>query len=296
LRGEADSARLIDPVPDLPTISIVTPSYQQGPFLEWTLRSVILQDYPKLEYVVMDGGSTDQTLEILGRYQGSFKHWESAKDAGHADAVKRGFEHTSGEIMAFLNSDDVLAPGALDFAGRFFAEHPGVDFLYSHRVFISADNTVESYWILPPHWSWAMRRWDYIPQETCFWRRSLYDAVGGMDPSFQFFGLDYDLFVRFMARARIHRANRFLGAFRAHPGSGTVLLGNVQNHPGSVRIRRENRIVLRHWHWIPERILHDWIVFRSRRFAESGTTLPGALAGVGYDYDRVWDGRLNVVL
>jgi len=278
---------------DWPTISIVTPSYQHGAFLEWTLRSVILQAYPKLEYVVMDGGSTDQTLEILGRYQGSFKHWESAKDAGHADAVKRGFEHTTGEIMAFLNSDDVLAPGALEFAARYFAENPRVDFLYSHRVFITTDNTVESYWILPPHSNWAMRRWDYIPQETCFWRRSLYDAAGGMDPKAHGFGVDYDLFVRFMARAHTARVNRFLGAFRKHPESLTVRLGNVRDHPECVRVRRENGIALRHWHWIPERILHDWIVLRSRRFAASGKTLPGALAGVGYNYDRVWAGRLN---
>jgi glycosyltransferase involved in cell wall biosynthesis len=275
------------------TFSIVTPSFQQARFLEWTLRSVLLQDYPQLEYVVMDGGSTDGSREIIERYASRLAHFESAKDGGQADAVKRGFEHTTGEIMAYLNSDDVLAPGALEFVGRYFAEHPGVDFIYSHRVFISADNTVESYWILPPHCNWAMRRWDYIPQETCFWRRSLYDATGGIDPAVQSFGIDYGLFTKFMARGRGHRVNRFLGAFRQHPESKTALGGNVLQHPEVVRVRSDNGIALRHWHWIPERLLHDWITSRSRRFAVEGKTLAGALAGVGYDYDRVWNGKLS---
>lgn len=261
--------------------------------MEWTLRSVILQRYPNLEYVIMDGGSTDSTPDILKRYQHFFTHVESAKDSGHGDAVARGFQHTTGEILAFVNSDDLLAPGALEFAARYFAAHPEVDCVYSHRVFITADNTVESYWILPPHCNWAMRRWDYIPQETCFWRRSLYEAVGGIDPSFQWFGLDYDLFVRFMERGRMRRVNRFLGAFRKHPESGTVRLGNIQQHPASIRIRREHHISLDHWHWAPERILYEWITWSSRRFAASGKVLPGALGGVGYNYDQVWAGLLN---
>ncbi len=276
-----------------PRISIVTPSYQHGSFLEWTLRSVILQHYPNLEYVIMDGGSTDQTREILKRYERFFTHVESAKDNGHGDAVARGFQHTTGEILAFVNSDDLLAPGALEFAARYFAENPAVDCVYSYRVFITADNTVESYWILPPHCNWAMRRWDYIPQETCFWRRAIYDAVGGINPSLDWFGLDYDLFVRFMERGRMRRVNRFLGAFRKHPESLTVRLGNVQQHPGAIRLRREHNISLKHWHWVPERILYEWITRSSRRFAESGRVLPGALAGVGYNYDDVWGGRLN---
>src|SRR5947207_440621 len=94
-----------------PRISVVTPSYQQGAFLEWTLRSVIMQHYPNLEYVIMDGASTDQSLDILRDYAQHFTHFESAKDKGHADAVARGFTHTTGDIFAFLNSDDVFAPG-----------------------------------------------------------------------------------------------------------------------------------------------------------------------------------------
>ncbi len=269
------------------TISIVTPSLNQGRFLEWTLRSVLLQEFAPLEYVVMDGGSGDQTGEILSRHRSRLTHVESAPDGGQADAVARGFAHTTGEIMAYLNSDDMLAPGALQFVANFFDQHPQVDVLYSHRVFVDDKNVVNSYWILPPHSNWLMNRWDYIPQETCFWRRRIYQESGGIDSSFQF-ALDYDLFSRFMERGRLVRANRFLGAFRRHSLSKTA--GLTSRHPEIDRVRAAQRV---NSHWLPERLLHEWIVRRSRKFAMSRQSLPGALPGTGYNYDRLWDGRLN---
>src|SRR5258706_16240992 len=96
-----------------PTISIVTPSFNQGTFIERTVRSVLGQGYPRLQYVVMDGGSTDNTLNVLQSYMQYFHHFSTGPDHGQADAIARGFDHTSGEIMAYLNSDDLLAPGAL---------------------------------------------------------------------------------------------------------------------------------------------------------------------------------------
>ena len=276
---------------NLRSISIVTPSYQHGPFLEWTIRSVLFQRYPKLEYVLMDGGSTDRTAEILRRYERFFAHVESAPDRGQADAVARGFGHTSGEIMAYLNSDDLLAPGAFEFVVRYFARHPRVDAIYSHRVFLTEDNTVDAYWILPAHRGWLMKRWDYIPQETCFWRRRIYEAAGGIDPSFQF-ALDYDLFVRFMERGRLRRVPRFLGAFRRHASAKTAGLVDGRVHPEVERVRREHHVWVPRGHGRVEKAVFDWIAARSRRFAHRGTTLPGALAGIGYDYDRVWGGLL----
>lgn len=273
-------------------ISIVTPSYNQGRFLEWTLRSVILQEYPKLEYVVMDGGSTDESAQILERYRNHFWHFESAKDKGQADAVKRGFERTSGEIMAYLNSDDLLAPGALEFVARFFEEHPRVDAIYSHRVFIDEANRVTGYWLLPPHRDWLNKRWDYIPQETCFWRRRIYEDAGGIDVSFQF-ALDYDLFVRFMERGRFARVNRFLGAFRRHAESKTSALVEGKVHAEVERVRREHRVWMPRGHGWAEFAVARWIERRSRRFAESGAALAGSLAGTGYGYDQVWGGRLS---
>ena len=278
---------------DLPSISIVTPSYQHGRFLEWTLRSVLLQKYPNLEYVVMDGGSTDETPAILKRFESQLAHLESAPDRGQADAIARGFTHTSGEIMAYLNSDDALAPSALDFVGRYFAEHPHIDAIYSHRVFIDESNRVKSYWILPQHRNWMMKRWDYIPQETCFWRRRIYDQAGGIDPSFEF-ALDYDLFVRFMQLGRMERVNRFLGAFRRHASSKTAALTEGTVHPEVARVRDHYGIWFPRGHGLMELALSKWVASSSRKFALGGKSLPGALAGVGYDYDRVWNGELTL--
>lgn len=274
------------------TISIVTPCYQHGHFLEWTLRSVILQQYPRLEYVVMDGGSTDETPAILNRYCPYFAHMESAKDKGQADAVKRGFDRTTGEIMAYLNSDDLLAPGALEFVADFFENNPAIDAIYSHRVFIGETNRVEDYWLLPPHTDALMKRWDYIPQETCFWRRGIYEKAGGIDPSFEF-ALDYDLFVKFMELGRMERVNRFLGAFRRHPSSKTAGLIEGQVHSEVERVRRDHRVWMPRGYGLAELALSKWITRRSRSFARVGRRLPGALAGTGYNYNEVWGGLLD---
>lgn len=204
----------------LPKISIVTPSYMQGNFLEWTMRSVLGQNYPNLEYIVMDGGSTDQTKSILERYSSRLAHWQSAKDGGQAEAIANGFERTSGEIMAYLNSDDMLTPGALHRVADYFATHPEVDVVYSHRCFVDERNRIIGYWILPPHSSYLMSRFDYIPQETTFWRRRILEKVGNIDPTFRF-AMDYDLFARFMKAGRMRRIHDFLGAFRVHDTSKT---------------------------------------------------------------------------
>ncbi len=279
-------------MPGLPIISVVTPSYQYGRFIEWTIRSVLLQRYPNLQYVVMDGGSTDQTPAILERYKPFLTHIESAPDGGQADAVVRGFEHTHGEIMAYLNSDDMLAPGALEFVAGYFAANPDVDAVYSHRVFVDDVNSVKSYWILPEHRDWLMSRWDYIPQETCFWRRRIYDEAGGINPAFQF-ALDYDLFVRFMKRGRMRRVNRFLGAFRQHAGSKTSGLIDGFVHPEVARVWSDYKLWFPPGHGLVARKLTGRVLSDSRRFEASGSVLRGALGGVGYDYDRVWGGLLN---
>jgi glycosyltransferase involved in cell wall biosynthesis len=278
----------------LPTISVVTPSYGYGHFIEWTIRSVLMQNYPKLELIVMDGGSRDATVDIIRKYQPYLKYAESKKDKGQADAVVRGFKHSTGEIMAYLNSDDMLAPGALEFVAHYFQDHPEVDMVYSHRIIVDDNNKVTGHWILPQHSDWYMQRWDYIPQETCFWRRSIYEKVGGIDRTYKF-ALDFDLFVRFMrAGACIRRVERFLGAFRVHDVSKTsseLQEGTV--HPEVARVWRKYKVRLARWQEMPAVGIREWIDVKSRRFAVSGKALPGALPGVGYDFDRAWRGLLN---
>jgi GT2 family glycosyltransferase len=205
----------------LPQIALVTPSFAQEKFIERTLRSVIDQSYPKLVYVVQDGGSTDRSAEIIARHASRLHHWESVGDKGQADAIHRGFAHISAtlapnDIMAWLNSDDLLAPGSLRFVAEYFLAHPNVDVLYGHRIIIDDDDREIGRWVMPRHNPKTLEWIDYVPQETMFWRKRAWDLAGGIDPSFQF-ALDWDLLARFQqAGCRMVRVPYFLGAFRVH--------------------------------------------------------------------------------
>ena len=211
--------------PDLrvpPRITVVTPSFGQAAFLERTLRSVLDQDYPRLEYIVQDGGSRDYSVAILERYRARLARCVSAPDRGQADAINLGFAGSTGEVMGYLNSDDLLLPGALHAVAAAFERHPDVDVVYGHRVVIDEEDREIGRWVLPSHdddvLSWA----DYVPQETLFWRRRIWERVGAhMDESFRF-ALDWDLLLRFRdAGARFLRLPRFLGCFRVHAAQKT---------------------------------------------------------------------------
>ena len=200
----------------LPTIAIVTPSYMQGRFVEQTLLSVIDQGYPKLRYAVQDAGSTDETVEILKKHSSRITSWISQPDTGQARAVACGFEKITGDVMAWLNSDDLVMPGALRFVGEYFRRHPEVDVIYGHRVVIDENGQEIGRWVLPPHDPEVLRSIDYVPQETLFWRASLWRKVGGISTNFRF-ALDWDLLLRFQqAGANIVRLPYYLGCFRVH--------------------------------------------------------------------------------
>lgn len=211
------------PLADPPRIALVTPSFNQGRFLKATLRSVLDQHYPRLEYVVQDGGSADETPGILAEYGPRLTHCTSAPDRGQAHAINLGFAHTRGEIMAYLNSDDLLLPGALSYVAEFFARHPEVDVVYGNRILIDAVGNELGRWVMPAHDNEVLSWADYVPQETLFWRRRIWDRVGGgLDESFQF-AMDWDLLLRFRdAGARFARLPRFLGAFRVHSTQKTT--------------------------------------------------------------------------
>ena len=276
----------------LPKISIVTPSYNQGQFVEWTVRSVLLQRYPNLEYIVMDGGSTDATMQILDRYRGGIDHIESQRDNGQADAIHRGFARSTGDIMAYLNSDDMLAPGALHYVAKYFQEHPEVDVLYSHRCTVDENNRVAYYWLLPRHSNWYMSRWDLIPQETCFWRRSLFNRVGNIDPQLRF-AMDYDLFVRFMRVGTMRRVNCFLGAFRKHHTSKTTQLLDTVGAEEIEKIWQRYELKKSRYDNLWSARFCNKVNRCGGKFAYQQRHLPGALPGIGYDYDKVWGGLLN---
>jgi glycosyltransferase involved in cell wall biosynthesis len=279
-------------ISSLPRISIVTPSFNQGHFIRWCVRSVLLQEYPNLEYLVLDGGSTDGTQEVVAPYRNRLAYWCSAPDAGQADAVAQGFERSSGEVMAYLNSDDMLAPGALQFVGRYFAEHPQVDAIYSHRCIVDENNRVRSYWVLPEHRNYLMRRWDMIPQETCFWRRRLFEQCGNVNRSLQF-ALDYDLFLRFMSTGTFVRVDRFLAAFRKHQQAKTLRLLSTSGREEIRRVRAARGVRISAAEKAVGALFFRWVVARGWWHATTHRSRPGALPGVGYDYDGVWGARLN---
>lgn len=269
---------------DLPTISIVTPSFNQGDFVEWTVRSVFDQRYPKLEYIFMDGGSTDNTLEKVGPYRHRFAHFESGPDGGQSAAIAKGFERSTGEIMAYLNSDDVLLPGTLNFVAAYFRDNPTVDFIYGHRCIVNEVNEVTRYHILPKHSNFLMRRWDLIPQESCFWRRSLLERAGNVDPTFRF-AMDYDLFVRFMDAGKFRRVNRFLAAFRVHQHAKTSTQMSSIGRQEVGRVYEKYRIR-------PVPILGSlfcyWVQFRSAIWVRRRGVFPGLRPGYAFDLNEIW--------
>lgn len=222
----------------MPTISIVTPSFRQGVFIERTLLSVFDQNYPNLEYFVQDGGSQDRTVAVLEKHADRLSGWVSEKDSGQSQAINRGFAKTSGEIMGWLNSDDLLLPGALTTVADYFNRHPEVDVLYGNRLLIDENDMEIGRWIMPGHDNAALSWVDYIPQETLFWRRRIWDKVGGqIDESFRF-AMDWDLLVRFRdAGARFAHIPRFMGAFRIHEHQKTSANINDFGHQEMDRIR-----------------------------------------------------------
>jgi glycosyltransferase involved in cell wall biosynthesis len=213
--------QMVPPVPnpalERPRISLVTPSFNQGDFIARTLDSVLQQGYPNLEFFVQDGGSRDTTVAVLEAFSARLSGWVSAPDQGQSQAINLGFARTSGDIMGWLNSDDLLLPGALARVADYFAQHPDVDVLYGNRLLIDEADQEIGRWLLPDHDAEALSWADFIPQETLFWRRSLWNAVGGqIDESFRF-AMDWDLLLRFRdAGARFAHLPHFLGAFRIH--------------------------------------------------------------------------------
>ena len=209
----------------LPKITIVTPSFNQGDFLKATIESVLGQDGVTVDYIVMDGGSSDGSPEIIREYENRLKFWTSRKDDGQSAAVVQGFQLADcgpDDIMAYLNSDDILMPGVLRFVAEYFHRHPAVDVVYGHRVIINRHGLETGRWHTPRHNSKVLFFVDLIPQETLFWRRRIYDKVGGLNPSFRF-ALDWDLLVRFVqAGARMKRLPYFMGCFRVHQDSKTI--------------------------------------------------------------------------
>ena len=220
-----------------PRIAIVTPSFNQARFLGATVESVLRQNYPNLAYHVQDGGSTDKTVSLLKGFGSAFT-WASRPDDGQAEAINRGFAMVEGDIMSYLNSDDLLTPGALAYVARFFSANPDIDVAYGHRIIIDADGREIGRAVLPPHDPEALKWFDYVPQETLFWRRRVWTALAGMDEKFHF-ALDWDFILRAQAAGmRFKRLPRFLGCFRVHGRQKTTLVSDIGSRETAILRQR----------------------------------------------------------
>jgi glycosyltransferase involved in cell wall biosynthesis len=215
---------LLTPPKERPDLTIVTPSYNHVRYLAETMQSVLGQTGANVAYVVQDGGSTDGSVELIQQVGSRLASWASTPDNGQADAIARGFaltRGTPGDLMAWINSDDVYLPGTLAYVADYFGRHPEVDVLYGHRILIDENSREVGRWFLPPHDDDLLKLNDFVPQETMFWRRRIWDKVGGIDISFKF-AMDWDLLLRFQAAgAKIVRVPYFLACFRVHAAQKT---------------------------------------------------------------------------
>lgn len=205
-------------IPDLPSISVVTCSLNQARFIEDTLKSVIGQNYPRLEYIVIDGGSVDGSLEIIRRYENHLAYWESEKDNGQAYALAKGFSRATGDILCWLCSDDVLEDGALLEVGTLFAKNPDLMVVYGDTRFIDENNRVTRNYKTFPFNRWIFLNNGQInPQPSTFWRREIYQAVGGVNPESGVLP-DGELFLRFSERTKLRYVRRHWSRMRIYPG------------------------------------------------------------------------------
>jgi len=206
-----------------PKLSIVTPSFNQGHFIGRTIESILGQNYENLEYIIQDGGSTDNTVSVIKGYVGLHDiTWESIRDNGQSHALNLGFKKSSGDVMAWVNSDDVLLPGAIETVISYLNKHPEIDVVYGNRLLIDESDLMIGRWILPGHDDEVLSFADYVPQETMFFRRSLWEASGGrIDENFRF-AMDWDLILRFReVGAKFAHLPRYIGSFRIHESQKT---------------------------------------------------------------------------
>lgn len=205
----------------LPKITIVVPSYNQGAFLEEALDSVLSQHYPRLELIVMDGGSQDESRSILKRYQLHLNYWESQPDKGQSHAINKGFRRATGQILTWLCSDDLLKPDALRAAAAYFQEHPEAGVVHGGCTML--ENEVET---RTTYGSGKVFPEDYFlfmafPQPASFFRAELLKETGLLDENLHY-GMDYDLFLRFALRTTFLPVKDIFAAYRLHQGSKTV--------------------------------------------------------------------------
>jgi len=219
----------------LPLVTIVTPSYNQADYLEETIQSVLNQDYSNIEYFIVDGGSTDNSISIIKKYADKLGWWVSEADQGQTDAINKGFAHANGKILAWINSDDTYSSGAVSEAVDYLQSHPDVGMVYGDANLIDeCGNIIGQFPARQTDYKQLRQGFVHIPQQTAFFRSDLWRKVGPLDTTF-YFAMDYDLWVRLAKLAPLIYIPRLWGNFRLHQ-SGKSVISDDRCWPEMLRV------------------------------------------------------------
>jgi glycosyltransferase involved in cell wall biosynthesis len=204
-----------------PRVSIITPSFNQEKFIEETIRSILLQDYPDLEYIIIDGGSKDGTVDVIRKYQSWISYWVSEKDAGQTAAINKGFKISTGEIIAWQNSDDTYEPGAIMNAVKFMVDHPETGVVYSDCNLVDENSRVISQLPSKKYTVQNCLLQHIVPNQTAFIRRGVWEAVGGVDNELHF-AIEEDFWLKIGLISKLDQLPGIWANHRKYIGTKTV--------------------------------------------------------------------------
>lgn len=265
---------------DLPRISIVTPSFNQGPYLETTIRSILDQGYPNLEYIIVDGGSTDESVDVIKRHQNQLAWWVSEKDRGQSHAINKGFERATGDVYCYINSDDTLKPGALAAVAE--AWQQGHEFITGWVVLLEPDG---GEWPQLPFGrstnpEWLI--WNPLCQQATYWAARFTKQLGGFREDLHYC-FDYEFWMRlwFAGHAKPHMLKRCMGGYRMHETSKTVAQSD-RFEPEFRQVRADYRKYLSPGE---RKLVDDW--FRDRDLKAHRTKAWAALMSQNLDEARL---------
>jgi glycosyltransferase involved in cell wall biosynthesis len=222
-----DEKVILNKDPNYPKISIVTPSYNQVEFLERTILSVLNQNYPNLEYIIIDGGSINGSVEIIKKYEKYLAYWVSEKDRGQADAINKGFQKSTGEILAWLNSDDTYLPETFYNVAKSFKRNPEADLIFGNIYFIDeSDKRIGELRFTEFDFNTLIYEGGNLHQTGTFWTRKIYEKVGGLNSNYKFC-MDYDFFCRVTKVGKLCHLRKFLANFRMHANAKSSTIGHI---------------------------------------------------------------------
>ncbi|MBN2642039.1 MAG: glycosyltransferase [Victivallales bacterium] len=242
-------------MPKFPLITVVTPSFNQKAYLERTICSVLEQDYPNIEYIIIDGGSTDGSIDVIERYQNRIAFWVSEPDRGQTHAINKGLQMATGEWVAWQNSDDIYYPGVFHQLSEVALKYPKAGLLTGDMMLIDEhDRPLRDIRYVIPSYRALLAEGMLIANQAAFWRRSVHDKIGFLTESFQC-SFDYEWFLRLTKQVKAKHVNRIWGGLRLHGETKTSLL--------TQRFQEENQIIL------SERNISTWLknLYRLRRFS-----------------------------